>query len=876
MNINGVGDKLTIEENVKALSDNDIIVLSETWLTKQSGKIRINGFKEFNNYRKHLHCNARRASGGMLVYIRDKYKRVIKIVDILCDHFIVIEITDLFDFPVFLIMCYVPPEDTTYVCRSCDNNFCDTLRDLVIKYSSKGSVSVCGDLNAHTALLNDNVSCVDSFTDPSDMINSIPWSIPIPKRASCDHRINNYGRELISLCDISGLRIMNGRCSLDNGIGKPTYIKGNTKSVIDYLLVQEKLYPFINEFSVGDKWPDSDHCPINFSFNVSVPDNKGEDSPSFSDTEKYSRFYWDDELSDEFINCLLDETGCEYLDKFYFSILELESPQAVSEKFNEYITQACDRSLRKSKSVCRTSKFPVNPWFDEECKQAKAQFHKAQKSEAPSDVQDHFAREFKRLKQQKKRKYLSENLSEIMQCKNPKELWAKLNEFKGGAQSFDNPDINLNAFYKHFSKPAIDNTDNCFNFDLSHAAECQELFNKLTAEDKNVYSLGHSSEDDLISHIMNDNITLEEVISAINTMKKGKSPGVDGIPVDIFKYSSAELADNLVILFNYILGTGDYPELWASGIISPVPKTVAPAQVDKFRKVTVLPAVSKIFDVIINTRLEFVENVFKQYDIFNGGFKKGSMCSDNLFILNAIIEKYKSIGKPLYICFVDFKRAFDCVNRMLMFTKLLKSTGECSKVLKVMISMYKKTTCSVKWQGMLSEKFLDTMGVAQGGVTSPYFFKKFLSDLVNHLDNDCGVVIFDHIIKHLLWADDLFLVSPTAPGMQRQLDNLQSYCSQWQLVVNTLKTKILVYGVRTVSTVFTFNGNPIEISSDYTYLGNCVKDSRNPFVKIEDVILHKCYKACYKMREYTEPLGQLTPPLAVHFFNTLVSPILDY
>ncbi len=855
-------------------------MISESWVTKNTDpkKYNIAGFADPENvYRKYLHDKARRPSGGMIVYIRDVYKNVIKVIETICDHFAIIEIKQLFDFPVFIIMCYMPPEDTTYVCKTCDNNYCDTLRDLVIKYSNKGTVAVCGDLNAHTALINDDMSHCDTVTDPSDMVSSTPWGFSLPHRASCDSRVNNYGRELISLCDISGLRIMNGRCSKDKGIGKPTYIKGDTKSVIDYFLVQEKTYSSINEFSIGDKWPDSDHCPINFSFNISVY-GKENRPPGESDhvTNKYCRFYWDEEQSDEFTNCLLDETACEHLDKFYDSIFNLESPQSVSDKFNDYIGQACERSLRKSRPNGRTSKFPANPWFDEDCKQAKARHHEAYKSETSSDIVNELEREYKRMIQLKKRNFKNENLSDISNCKNSKDLWAKLNELKGSTRTLDSQDLNLDSFFNHFSKPAIDNMNNCFNFDLSHQAECQNFFDKFACNNENVHNAGSSVEENLVSHLMNANIALEEVTSAIKALKKGKSPGMDGIPVDIFKNSSTELADNIVILFNYILGTGDYPESWASGIISPVPKTVAPKQVDKFRKVTVLPAISKIFDIIINTRLEFVENAFKQYDIFNGGFKKGSMCSDNLFILNAIIEKYKCLNKPLFICFVDFKRAFDCVNRMLMFTKLIKKTGECSRILRIMISMYKKTTCSVKWQGMLSEKFLDTMGVAQGGVTSPYFFKNFLSDLIDHLDNDCGVVMHDFIIKHLLWADDLFLVSPTASGMQKQLDNLQRYCCQWQLVVNTLKTKILVYGVKTVSTVFTFNGCPIETSSDYTYLGNCVKDSRNPFVKIEDVILHKCYKACYKIREYTESLGQLTPHLAVHFFNTLIAPILDY
>ncbi len=70
MNINGLGDKLTIEDNVKCLDANDVIVISESWITKDSDrkKYNITGFTDpVNVYRKHLHDKARRASGGMIV-----------------------------------------------------------------------------------------------------------------------------------------------------------------------------------------------------------------------------------------------------------------------------------------------------------------------------------------------------------------------------------------------------------------------------------------------------------------------------------------------------------------------------------------------------------------------------------------------------------------------------------------------------------------------------------------------------------------------------------------------------------------------------------------------------------------------------------------
>ena len=45
---------------------------------------------------------------------------------------------------------------------------------------------------------------------------------------------------------------------------------------------------------------------------------------------------------------------------------------------------------------------------------------------------------------------------------------------------------------------------------------------------------------------------------------------------------------------------------------------------------------------------------------------------DNMFILNGIVRKQLLIGKSLYVCFVDFSKAFDFVNRNILFYKLMR------------------------------------------------------------------------------------------------------------------------------------------------------------------------------------------------------------
>ena len=90
--------------------------------------------------------------------------------------------------------------------------------------------------------------------------------------------------------------------------------------------------------------------------------------------------------------------------------------------------------------------------------------------------------------------------------------------------------------------------------------------------------------------------------------------------------------------------------------------------------ITVLPIFEKIFEIIVQNRLQFVNECFGKTDRYNGGFLKDSQTMDNLFILQALmIERQLCLGQNLMICFVDFSRAFDLMNRKILFYKLIQS-----------------------------------------------------------------------------------------------------------------------------------------------------------------------------------------------------------
>ncbi len=99
------------------------------------------------------------------------------------------------------------------------------------------------------------------------------------------------------------------------------------------------------------------------------------------------------------------------------------------------------------------------------------------------------------------------------------------------------------------------------------------------------------------------------------------------------------------------------------------------------------------------------------------------------------------------------------------------------------------------------------------------------------------------------------------------------------ILYNTIKTKILTFGnisKKDKKFIFKFKNQTVEILKDYSYLGVPVFSGANHFKKVVDHITQKCIRACYKIRQHCEPFGQVTPPLGMHLYESLLLPHMDY
>ena len=143
-----------------------------------------------------------------------------------------------------------------------------------------------------------------------------------------------------------------------------------------------------------------------------------------------------------------------------------------------------------------------------------------------------------------------------------------------------------------------------------------------------------------------------------------------------------------------------------------------------------------------------------------------------------------------------------------------------------------------------------------------------------------GIIISeDQILVHMLWVDDLILVSDTAEGLQKQLNGLATFCGRYQMIVNAVKTKVMIIG-KNEGERFTFNENEIEICEQYNYLGvifNQIQRSNgNCFRDMMDNVPKKAMKTIFAVMKKCKSIGKLTPKIAITLFDTYVLPILEY
>ena len=375
-------------------------------------------------------------------------------------------------------------------------------------------------------------------------------------------------------------------------------------------------------------------------------------------------------------------------------------------------------------------------------------------------------KEFKKTCKSKKYFLLQDNLREIESAlDDSKSFWEKWKSFGETDTKEQSIKIPGKKLYNHFSN----------------------LHNETNKDDitESIPSNRIPTKEDL-----NKPFRRKEFKKIIQGLKTKKSEGYDCISSEMIKNSPDNMLNVIHRFMNLCLEKSLVPKSWCLELISLIHKKGDKNYLGNYRGICVSSPLLKILCSLLNERVQThcSENgLISKNQI---GFQKNSRTSDHLLTLKTLVKKYVTVGKEkLYVCFVDFQKAFDSVWHKGLFHKLQK-VGINGNSLNLIKDLYKKTKCAVKVDNRITEFFKYSKGVRQGCPLSSVLFNLYVNDIFDVINKHSSSDIYlneNNKINALMYADDLVMISRTKEGLQRQIDSLHEYCQTWKLAINIKK-----------------------------------------------------------------------------------------
>ena len=258
-----------------------------------------------------------------------------------------------------------------------------------------------------------------------------------------------------------------------------------------------------------------------------------------------------------------------------------------------------------------------------------------------------YKKEFNKLVRKKYRQFRHKMLKQIVDSNenSPDEFWRNIKKLK--KENYKDPSSNIQPkeWFDYFNK--LMNGD----------------YDKKTLSEK----LAFVNLKECSNAILNNTITAEEVTLVVKSLKNNKACGSDGITNEMLKIACVVNIDVFVKLFNLIFKSGVYPSFWREHCIKPIFKDGCCNDPLNYRGIALSSCLSKFFLRILHNRLEkYLElnNVICHEQI---GFRKGNRTSDHILTLKTIIDKAFKSSKRIHLCFIEFRKVFDTINRGALF-----------------------------------------------------------------------------------------------------------------------------------------------------------------------------------------------------------------
>ena len=226
----------------------------------------------------------------------------------------------------------------------------------------------------------------------------------------------------------------------------------------------------------------------------------------------------------------------------------------------------------------------------------------------------------------------------------------------------------------------------------------------------------------------------------------------------------------------------------------PIPKKGNAKECSNYCTIALISYASKVMLKILQARLQ--QYVNRELPDVQAGFRKGRGTRDQIANICCISEKARGFQKNIYFCFIDYAKAFDCVDHNKLW-KILQEMGIPDHLTCLLRNLYAGQEATVRTGHRTTDGFQIGKGLCQGCILSPCLFNLNAEYIMRNAGLDeaqAGIKIAGRNINNLRYADDTTLMAESEEELKGLLMKVKEESEKVGLKLNIQKTKIMASG----------------------------------------------------------------------------------
>ena len=362
---------------------------------------------------------------------------------------------------------------------------------------------------------------------------------------------------------------------------------------------------------------------------------------------------------------------------------------------------------------------------------------------------------------------------------------------------------------------------------------------------------------------------VHRVVKDINV---SKSSGLDNVSSFVVKEAFLSIIPEVTYMYNLTLTTAKFPSAWKKALIVPIPKSGDLTSVQNYRPISLLPLPGKVLEKLIHLQLAGHLECNSLLIPVQHGFRRNHSTIHSVAQFTNYVNTKMDSGIPTIATYIDFRKAFDCVQHPVLLDKL-SQLNFGTDIIKWVKSYLSSRVQRVYANNTYSSYKTIMQGVPQGSVLGPLFYIIYANDLIDEVKH-CKVA---------LYADDTVLYTASknfdqaVSRMQKDIDSISGWCKVNGIAANTDKSKVMVLGSAfTLKAIPSFSikieSNPLQTVTSYKYLGVIIDNQLSYNLHVNKLVA----SVSNKLKQFRRMRGFLNSRAALLVYKSMMLPVLEY